>query len=180
MIIEIEDMRLFRAAFAAKAKKDVRPYLNGLLFSAQGVVVGTDGDILVKTKCSDYEGENVILNFDRSPPANADKLKINLDSETCAFYKTGVEICLCRVTVIQGSYPDYNRIFPSSPVEANQELSVNTDLLAKIQKAAKLPGFVIFGAPDITSPVLFFAHQYTKEQFSGLIAQLRYKGVGNG
>jgi len=123
-----------RAAQQCQASKDIRHFLNGILFAANGDVVATDGHILFK--CPDAfdvpDGfTDTIINVDGSIPAGADTVTIYLDS---GMAKTDNKKAF-TIEIIDGKYPDYQRVIPPLPFDcASNVKGFDPVYLAKLAK----------------------------------------------
>ena len=108
----------YRAAHAVAAKKDVRPYLNGIhLDPDAGQVVATDGHIMY---INDLEpgtepGPSVIFEPVKVP-AGAETVDVNTYDAGHVMVnvfgpRTGPTMHLCKI--IDGHYPNYKAVIPT-------------------------------------------------------------------
>ena len=174
MVIDIYDIELFKAVLTAAAIEDVRFYLKGVLFTKGGFVVGTDGHRLVKVKCANYEGEDVILNPGKKVPPKACFIEIDTESLLVRYLSsTREEISLGRAEKIDHKYPDYARAIPELSKEAGPSVySFNPALIADIQKAGKFKGFK-FNVTGDEKPIRFTPYKLEDEKFIGVMMPMR-------
>ena len=150
----------FRMAQAATAPKtDSRYYLRGLQINfGTGEVTGTDGHRLATSKCFSADAAlTVIVRFDKAVPRNAETLRLVikatdghiengqiLDGDAMLFcHSTRGAETIIRGTIINGVYPDFERVVPKDvPGEPVPEITFNPLLIAELVKAAgfNMPG----------------------------------------
>lgn len=130
---------LLESALIFQAKKDIRYYLNGICFKADGRVCSTDGHrAFVGGKHEGELSEDVILSVTKSPTKAYDYAEIDTDTGIVS-YHTDTTLCvgvsLCEV--IDGRFPDIDRVIPkeTSPTE---RIGFNAKYLADVEKVAKL------------------------------------------
>lgn len=130
---------LLESALIFQAKKDIRYYLNGICFKADGRLCSTDGHrAFVGGKHEGELGEDVILAVTKSPTKAYDYAEIDTDTGTVSYHtdatvRVGVGLC----EVIDGLFPDIDRIAPKE-VNPAERIAFNAGYLADIEKAAKL------------------------------------------
>ena len=137
--------QLIRAAQANQAnKKDIRYYFCGIHLSTKGDVVGTNGHTLFQAKHDwidcDLLPDDVIINIDGNIPASARSVRIELPdsldtSLTGTLTTDGGKIF--KVDLIDGRYPDFNRVIPERLSKENlysNAIAVDASLLAKTEK----------------------------------------------
>lgn len=119
-----------RLAMATKAKADVRSYLNGICFDLTGAndgdtlidvpLVGTDGGILSKSLvrldgCQDLPaGECLILDVAGTIPKTAELAVFDTLAGTVTLSKKGKVTNVLLLTVVDGTYPNYQRLLDST------------------------------------------------------------------
>ncbi|HBB9211325.1 TPA: hypothetical protein JRS25_004099 [Escherichia coli] len=124
------------------AVKDVRYYLNGICFTSNGFVVGTNGHILGYGKHENKNSEDVIVLVGKLPTRKFSYAIFDTDSEIVKLYScfdvvVGVAIC----TKVNAKFPDIEKVISSqSNVEVSlpSELSLNTEYIGKIVKIGKI------------------------------------------
>lgn len=130
---------LLESALIFQAKKDVRYYLNGIRFKADGRVCSTDGHrAFVGGKHEGELNEDVILSVTKSPTKAYDYAEIDTDTGTVSYHtdatvRVGVGLC----EAIDGIFPDIDRVIPkeASPTE---RIGFNAKYLADVEKAAAI------------------------------------------
>lgn len=133
--------QIIRAAQSCQARSDVRYYLNGVCFHADGSIYGTNGHILFKGSPVPYGHDGVyftddndvpvtkIISIDGKIPASAQELTVDTETMIASTEKGKVFKC----TEIDGSYPDCDRIIPKSdPTEISTGASFNPKYLSAI------------------------------------------------
>jgi DNA polymerase III sliding clamp (beta) subunit (PCNA family) len=167
MIINIKKLDLFRAIYASAASnKEVRYYLQGVLIDpVSGIVTGTNGSILLSGKCVEIESYNpdsendkqasqpFIMQLQDNIPTAYTSGYICTETKTLTLYKNGNKKII-PYDVIDGKYPDYERIIPdvSNDTKGAKQFAINPLLLAPLLKAAKLSdNQVIFTFVDDTN-----------------------------
>lgn len=178
MKIEINDIPMFKAALTASAQHDSRFYLNGCLFEKGGFVVGCDGHRLVKTKCCEYEGDDIIISIKRTVPARTALIIIDTDINIVQYMRGKEEIKIDRCKVIDGKYPDYRRLKNDLPKEEpGNDFAFNPLLVSDIQKAmgGSAKWGLNFHFTDKKSAILFAPGHYgfNDERFLGMLMPVR-------
>lgn len=130
---------LLESALIFQAKKDVRYYLNGICFKADGRVCSTDGHrAFVGGKHEGDLDDDVILSVTKSPTKSYGYAEIDTDAGIVSYYsdevvRVGVGLC----EVIDGRFPDIDRIIPGG-TSATEKIGFNASYLADVERAAKL------------------------------------------
>lgn len=140
------EAELIRAAMACQAKNDVRYYLNGILITASGDVVGLDGHIAFRgnhTWRDDDDSiiDDLILEIDGTIPLAAVTVTFEInDSQGFARIDSGK---LFSVNVIDGKYPNYERVIPCKKSDLySTVLYLNVSLLAKAERVFGKGAFI--------------------------------------
>lgn len=142
MILKIP-AKYLRLAQTCQGKNDVRYYLNGILLSTGGDIVSTDGHRLAKTTHDDPEylaelnrwseqlDRNIIIEIAEKIPASAEQCTIDTDRMCihCISAK-GRPLKTFVIDTIDGKFPDYRQVLPSSPVEPTTQVGFNPKYLA--------------------------------------------------
>lgn len=146
---------LLRAAMFMQAKNDVRFYLNGVLLHSSGYVVSTNGHCMYK---ADDEGlkqleSNVIIAIAGTIPTKAEVARIHfldekegyitfLDSIGHPLQSRGRPSAAHRrfFDVVEGKYPDIDRVIPASELQPTESIGVNAEYLGLVGKCAKAMG----------------------------------------
>lgn len=132
--------QIIRAAQACQGIKDVRYYLNGIAFMADGTIAGTDGSILAACRqqktayFQDERGEDRerIVKIDGKIPLSAQTVTFDEESMLCRTDKNKV----FPFTFIDGNFPNISRIIPTLPRMAHSNgFAVNAALLERAAKA---------------------------------------------
>lgn len=138
MLIKVSKT-LLECALLYQAKNDVRYYLNGICFKADGRVVSTDGHrAFIGNSHKGELKEDVILSIQKPPTKRYDYAVIDTKSLIVNFYldeDLKVGVCLCEL--IGGRFPDIDRIIPKER-QACDAIGFNAKYLASIAPAAKL------------------------------------------
>jgi len=136
-----------RAAFIVAAKQDVRYYLNGVFISKAGDIIATDGHRLI-AMCigvelpEDFPERGVILSRPPSTiPARLpdDNITVDLNLEQW----TGTmdwNMGIFPITVIDGNFPDWNRVIPREAHPEDCFWGVSTKYLADLPRISKALG----------------------------------------
>lgn len=132
--MEIES-KLLRAAQHCQGKGDIRYYLNGV-HVYDNIVESTNGHIAVQMIMKKKIRGNFILNIKSVVPSKAVVTKFVLgDSESIAkhydLYK--VLISVSCVTIIEGKFPDLNKVIPKEFKPA-LEVGFNTEYVGLFAK----------------------------------------------
>mgnify|MGYP003674305062 CR=1 FL=1 len=127
---------LIRGAMACQATKDVRYYLNGILLAENGDIVGTDGHAAFRGNCQDSGIESdVIISIDGKIHAKAESVQFVFNEDGLGGIATIDSGKVFSFKVIDGKYPDYNRVIPSLPRENHSNgFTVDSGLLSKVEK----------------------------------------------
>jgi DNA polymerase-3 subunit beta len=138
MILTVSKTALL-AAMIFQARKDVRYYLNGICFAPGGKLYATDGH---RAFVGEHETEglesNVIVAIKSPKFVRFEKAHIDTDTGIVTYEnEVGVRVMVGLAEVVDGSYPDIERVVPkdNQPVT---EIGFNARYLADIEKAAKL------------------------------------------
>ena len=114
------DARAIRGAMANQADRDIRYFLNGIHFAANGDVVGTDGKtIYLCPTIADPEvikqheyapGYGLIIQIDGKIPASVKWVEFDFTAKHCRTDKGKIY----AIDQIDGKYPDYPRVIPQT------------------------------------------------------------------
>ncbi|HAT2288280.1 TPA: hypothetical protein I8190_004504 [Citrobacter freundii] len=123
----------YLSALTCAGVKDVRYYLNGIFFDAEGFIVGTDGHRLFCGKAT-TEGESAIINVKAKPPAKFDHVVVDIENRSATFIDDKAQEVL--TSPIDGHYPDWRRVshFKPGKVEA---IGLHLPYLADAAKCSK-------------------------------------------
>lgn len=130
---------LLEGALMFQAKNDVRYYLNGICFMPDGRVAATDGHrAFIANKHDNKITDNVIVSVSKSPTKRYDYAIIDTKSKIATYHDeldvmVGAGIC----ELIDGKFPDIDRVFPKQTAPAEQ-IGFNAKYLADVEKCAKL------------------------------------------
>lgn len=126
----------YLSALTCAGVKDVRYYLNGIFFDAEGFIVGTDGHRLFCGKAT-TEGESAIINVKAKPPAKFDHVVVDIENCSATFIDDKAqEVLTSPIDIIDGRYPDWRRVthFKPGKVEA---IGLHLPYLADAAKCSK-------------------------------------------
>ncbi|ELG6814444.1 hypothetical protein Q6Y84_001040 [Salmonella enterica] len=126
----------YLSALTCAGVKDVRYYLNGIFFDAEGFIVGTDGHRLFCGKAT-TEGESAIINVKAKPPAKFDHVVVDIENRSATFIDDKAqEVLTSPIDIIDGRYPDWRRVshFKPGKVEA---IGLHLPYLADAAKCSK-------------------------------------------
>lgn len=143
---------LLEGALMFQAKNDVRYYLNGICFMPDGRVAATDGHrLFVGGNHDNSIEESIIVAVTKSPVKSyavayidtdtriVDYLNMDYDNidwndaVSLSTMRSGVGLC----SVIDGRFPDVDRVIPKQTAPAEQ-IGFNAKYLADVEKCAKL------------------------------------------
>lgn len=126
----------YLSALTCAGVKDVRYYLNGIFFDAEGFIVGTDGHRLFCGKAT-TEGESAIINVKAKPPAKFDHVVVDIENRSATFIDDKAQgVLTSPIDIIDGRYPDWRRVshFKPGKVEA---IGLHLPYLADAAKCSK-------------------------------------------
>lgn len=143
---------LIRAAQACQAKKDIRYYLNGILIAGNGDIVGTDGHAAFKGNCPEafFVDDNdlpvdMIIDINGKIPANAKTVRFEFDNPATSGMAITDNGKVFTFTVIDGTYPQYDRVIPKPDRLAHSTgFAVNASLIAKVEQCFGKGSCVVF------------------------------------
>ena len=137
---------LINQVHIAMAVHDIRYYLNGILFIAEGktlTLVATDGNRLalaqaqletdVPSKQEVILPRKTVLELQRLLKDEATTIEMRFASNQAKFVFSGMEFI---TKLVEGKYPDYNRVIPKN--QKNSVVLGRAPLLASLQRAAIL------------------------------------------
>ena len=126
----------YLSALTCAGVKDVRYYLNGIFFDAEGFIVGTDGHRLFCGKAT-TEGQSAIINVKAKPPAKFDHVVVDIENRSATFIDDKAQgVLTSPIDIIDGRYPDWRRVshFKPGKVEA---IGLHLPYLADAAKCSK-------------------------------------------
>jgi len=128
---------MLESALIFSAKNDIRYYLNGVCFKPGGVFASTDGHRLFYGQHENDNKDEIIVSNIKSPTKKYHEAVFDTETGIVDFNDdSGVKVGVSSFTVVDGRFPDVERILPKSfqPVDA---IAFNAGYLASIEKAAK-------------------------------------------
>jgi DNA polymerase III sliding clamp (beta) subunit (PCNA family) len=139
MILVISKAALL-SAMIFQAKKDVRYYLNGICFSPDRRVYATDGHrAFIGEHETDGVKENIIVSISGPKVSKFEKASIDTESGIVSYLdEHGVRVGAGICEVVNGRFPDIERITSKYENKPTDEIGFNAGYLADIEKAAKL------------------------------------------
>lgn len=145
---EFETLKLcaksVRAAILFAAKNDVRYYLNGILLDHRGYIVATNGHVMIRIEneeCKRLSKDQIIGIKGAKIPAKANYLDLISDSNKGGFVRFSVGHGLADIQearlfeVIDGKYPDIDRVVPTSDLQPTDKIGINPEYVALVGKA---------------------------------------------
>lgn len=130
---------LLESALIFQARNDVRYYLNGICFMADGRVASTDGHrAFIGCSHDNKLTENVIIKIGKSPTKRYEYAIIDTKAKIATYHDEAVAMVgtgICEE--INGRFPDIDRVIPKE-TKAAEEISFNSGYLVDVEKAAKL------------------------------------------
>lgn len=121
-----------------QAKKDVRYYLEGMCFRPDGKVAATDGHTLAVSNHDNEITHPVIVKVHKLPSRCFHHAEIDTETKIVTLMdKNGVRVGVAMCDVIDGAFPDVDKVIPKS-TEAVEKIQFNAGYLARIEKCAKL------------------------------------------
>lgn len=122
-----------------QAKTDPRYYLIGMCFAPDKKLYATDGHrLFIGEHQTDSVEQNIIVRLKGPKFTRFEKAEI--DTESCVVtyfdsFEQRINLGLCEI--VDGKYPDCNRVIPKDNV-AVTEIGFNAKYLADVEKVAKL------------------------------------------
>lgn len=128
---------MIESALIFSAKNDIRYYLNGLCFKPGGVFASTDGHrLFLGHHKNDNEAEIIVSNI-KSPTKKYHEAVFDTETGIVDFNdESGVKVGVSSFAVVDGRFPDVERILPKS-FQAVDAIAFNAGYLASLEKAAK-------------------------------------------
>lgn len=130
---------LLEGALMFQAKSDPRYYLKGICFMPDGRVAATDGHrAFIASKHENKLADNVIVSVSKSPLKGYAYAALDTKAKIVTYHDdvdvmVGAGIC----SVVDGRYPDIDRIIPKQTAPTEQ-IGFNAKYLADVEKLAKL------------------------------------------
>ena len=125
-----------------QAKNDIRYYLNGICLYPAGDAAATDGHRMIYiTGLEAWKGkENIIISFEQKIPAGRwDYVIIDTTTLSARFcYESEICMALCLVSVVDGRFPDVQRVLPNGEPEPTEVIGFNAAYINAVAKTAKL------------------------------------------
>ena len=134
--------KYLKAALLFAGKKDVRYYLNGVLFevlNGQARLAATDGHILGVFRLGECSlpDTQIIIPREKIESIKLKDGEVTLrpgDFKTCALVYAGDEFTF---TAVDDRFPDYRRVIPSG-VMSGEPAQFSSELIARLDKAYKV------------------------------------------
>ncbi|QHJ79974.1 MAG: hypothetical protein [Bacteriophage sp.] len=147
-------MAVLRAHEKIRAKSDIRYYLNGIFFRGDEVW-STDGHIAMWSE-DNYNfledlGDGVIVQFGPIPAAKSiQSCVVDTETRIAYFFQVGIEsrealdevdmssrFRVTDISIVDGRFPDINRVKAQAKVEAVENIGFSTRLLARTLDVSK-------------------------------------------
>ena len=139
MILTVSKNALL-SAMIFQAKGDVRYHLNGVCFSPDKKLYSTDGHrAFIGEHTTDGLTEQIIIAISGPKVTKFETASIDTDTGVVSYLdengeRTSAGVC----KVVDGRFPDVQRIIRGYKNKATDEIGFNASYLADIEKAAKL------------------------------------------
>jgi len=139
MILTLSKAALL-SAMIFQAKKDVRYYLNGICFAPDKKLYSTDGHRAFIGEHDNAElTENIIVAVKGPKITSFEKAEVDTDSGLISYFdKHGSRVGVGLCDVVDGRYPDIEKVISKFQSNPTDEIGFNAGYLADIEKAAKL------------------------------------------
>lgn len=130
---------LLEGALMFQAKSDPRYYLKGICFMPDGRIAATDGHrAFIASKHENKLTDNVIVSVSKSPLKGYAYAVLDTKAKIVTYHDdvdvmVGAGIC----SVVDGQYPDIDRIIPKQTAPTEQ-IGFNAKYLADVERLAKL------------------------------------------
>lgn len=130
--------KILEAALIFQAKNDIRFYLNGIQFKADGRVVSTNGHVAYIGEGHDGTiAEDVIISIPKPPVSKYDLAEIIIEESKVNYYLNDRIVAISLANLIDGTYPDIDKVVPKT-TQATDIIGFNAGYLYLIYKAAKI------------------------------------------
>ena len=139
-----------RAAQMMQPKNDVRYYLNGVFLGANGDIVATDGHTLFYAPSSFEAGqiEDTIINIEGLIPKNVETAFFDFERKVIIAGKKTLPF-----TVIEGKFPDYNRVIPKEDAPDSFYIHIAPKYLKKVHDVYGDYGVLMVPTGNYTAPI---------------------------
>lgn len=136
------DAGLMRAAMACQATDDVRYYLNGILIAANGDIVATTGSLMFVGQYTVNDDDKIekdtIIAIDGAIPLNILSVELEFrDGGSGLVHLTSAKGRMPKIlsfSVVDGKFPNYERVLPGVHSKWENGIGMNASLLALIVK----------------------------------------------
>lgn len=133
---------VFESAQMARAKNDVRTYLNAIAILPDLRVAGTNGHVIFlgeKAQSSNPIKSSVLLDVQKSPTQRYHHVVINTKSGLATFRTEKNEsVAVSLVKIVDGKYPDIDKLLSQFKSQSTFEIGFNAGYLSMIGKLGKL------------------------------------------
>lgn len=130
------------SAQLCKAKNDVRYYLNGVAFLPDGRISSTNGHVaFIAEGCSSSRKmkDTIIFNIPRKPITKYEYALIDDQLSIITYFDVNdVKLAVSMAEVIDGRYPDVDRLFNQFKEAPCDKIGFNADYLSLIGRISKV------------------------------------------
>lgn len=131
------------SAQLCKAVKDVRTYICGVAFLPDGRVSSTNGHVMFVCGGCDYLGESikcpVIVNLPKKPVRKYSHAVIDTEQMLVSYFDDmGRKVAIAMVSMIDGKYPDVDRVMNQFKNKNCERVGFNANYLSLIGKLSSL------------------------------------------
>lgn len=139
MILNISKAALL-SAMIFQVHKDVRYYLNGICFAPNKKLYATDGHrAFIGEHATEELSENIIITIKVAKFTKFEKAEIDTELGLISYLdENGLRVGAGVCEVVDGRFPDIERIISKFESKPTEEIAFNAGYLADIEKAAKL------------------------------------------
>lgn len=139
MILTVNKAALL-SAMIFQAKNDIRYYMNGICFAPDKKLYATDGHrAFIGEHSTEGVKNNVIIAIKGAKFTRFEKAEIDTDTGLVAYLdKHGNRVGSGLCDVVDGPFPDVEKIISKFESKPTEEIGFNAGYLADIEKAAKL------------------------------------------
>lgn len=128
------DASKFKSASVCKSVKDIRFYLNGIFLAPNGDAVGTDGHCMTiasKAFTAPQGFEGLVVGLNTEVPKKCEFVEFDTETKLARFLNGVAEqIAVSAFEVIDGRYPDYNRVVPKK-IQTVESIGLDVKIVSK-------------------------------------------------
>lgn len=126
------------AMLLCQAKNDIRYYLNGIFFGADGTLAATNGHVALISEHENKIKHDAIIEIGKIPTKKYDYAIIDTVTDIAHLHDDcGLVMGVTMCKLIDGKFPDIKRVIPKKQEGCN-EIGFNAGYLAMAEKIAKI------------------------------------------